>query len=456
MAGAAASRGFRVIGIDLSPAVLECANAGVAPVTEPGLSDLYRLHADQISATADYESAVRQSDITFVYVNTPSLPSGAFSSRNVIAAAKSIGRALAQKDDYHLVVLVSTVIPGTTQTIFKDALERSSGKQCSRDFGLCFNPEFIALGTTIHNMLSPDFVVLGESDERAGDLLDEFYGAFCLNGPPIVRVSLAEAELVKVGINSYLTLKISFANLIAEMCEAIPGARTDRVTRTIGLDSRIGGKFLTGGLPYGGPCFPRDNGALAFLARSLDVDDAILNATDDFNRQIIDRTLARIRPLLAPGSAVGILGLAYKPGTDVITESPALDLAMALSREGYPIVAHDPLAMKNAARVLPQGTVFALSPRAVIEKTDVVVIANPCDEFRSLVREDFEDKTSPVTVLDCWRLLEQELADSEQVRYIALGTADGFDVQSMARKLTSIANETLQGGTTDAHLDRVA
>jgi UDPglucose 6-dehydrogenase len=179
-----------------------------------------------------------------------------------------IGKALARKNSYHLVVLSSTVMPGATEKI-RQMLEQTSGKRCGEEFGFCYNPEFIALGSVIRDMLNPDMLLIGESDERAGQILAGIYGNVCKSKPVVARMNFVNAELTKLSVNTYVTTKISYANMLAEICEKLPGADADVVTSALGLDSRIGRKYLKGALGYGGPCFPRDNVAFAALARSL-------------------------------------------------------------------------------------------------------------------------------------------------------------------------------------------
>src|SRR5262249_32804959 len=197
---------------------------------------------------------------------------------------EAIGRALRAKQRFHLVVLTSTVMPGTTGGPVRAALEEASGKRVGQDFGLCYGPEFIALGSVIRDFLNPDFVLIGESDLRSGAMLESLYKEVCENDPPVARMNLVNAEITKLSINSYVTTKISFANMLARICEKLPEADVDVVTAALGLDSRIGTKYLKGAVSYGGPCFPRDNRAFAALARQLDAPADLPEATDPFNR----------------------------------------------------------------------------------------------------------------------------------------------------------------------------
>jgi UDPglucose 6-dehydrogenase len=199
---------------------------------------------------------------------------------------------------------------------------------------MCYNPEFIALGSVIRDFLNPDFVLIGESDERSGQVLEGIYRQVCENDPPIVRMNFINAELTKLAVNTFVTTKISFANMLARICERLPGADVDVVTRALGLDSRIGAKYLKGAVSYGGPCFPRDNLALIATARKVGAPADIAEATDRFNRWQVGWLADLVWAYLPEGGVVGILGLAYKPNTDVVEESVGLLLAGELGARG--------------------------------------------------------------------------------------------------------------------------
>jgi UDPglucose 6-dehydrogenase len=340
-----------------------------------------------------------------VIVPTPSDESGEFSLRAMLAACDGIGRALAGKAGYHLVVITSTVMPGATDGQIRSTLESTSGKRAGIDFGLCYSPEFIALGSVIHDLLNPDFLLIGESDPQAGELLDEFYQHVCDNGAPAARMNFVNAELTKIAVNTYVTTKITFANMLAGVCEELPGADVDTVTSAIGLDARIGRKYLKGAVGYGGPCFPRDNVAFSALARRIGAHATIAEATDSLNHQQINRLLRRVTDALDMGGSVAVLGLSYKPDTDVIEESQAIQLCRMLSEQGFTVHAYDPAAAAAAARVLPASVKFAESAAACVEHADVVIVVTPWQEFLALDAVSFARPGKRRTVIDCWRVL---------------------------------------------------
>ncbi len=418
LAACLAAKGFSVIGVDMNPRTVGLINEGKAPVLEPGLSDLISSARDQLAATQDYNAAVVGTDATFIIVPTPSETNGGFSVRYVLDAGEAIGRALRRKTGYHLVVLTSTVLPGGTEEQLLPAVEAASGKKCGRDFGLCYNPEFIALGSVIRDMLNPDLVLIGESDERAGAMLEGIQRTLCDNSPHFAHMSFVNAELAKLAVNTFVTTKISYANMLAEVCERLPGASVDEVTSAIGLDSRIGRKYLKGAAAYGGPCFPRDNLAFAHLAREVGAQPILAEATHLTNLGQVSRLANIVQAHLPEGGTVGILGLAYKPGTPVAEESPGVNLAERLLKIGKRVVVYDPQAGETAGSILDGGVAFAASASDCVSQSDVVVITTPWPEFSSGGLFGFESRD--LVVVDCWRILHpEELPGS--VTYLAIG-----------------------------------
>lgn len=414
LAAVLASRNHEVIGVDVDPRPIRQINAGVAPVNEPDLQALME-RCEHLSATTSVETAIHATDVSFVIVPTPTNGSGGFSNEHVLRAVSEIGCALRSKDSYHLVTVTSTVMPGSTGGEISETLERSSDRRVGRDVGLCYNPEFVALGSVVRDMLRPDLILIGESDRRAGDVLAALYGETCDNNPPIERMNFVNAELTKIAVNTFVTTKISYANMLADICDRLPGADVDTVTGALGQDSRIGPKYLRGALSYGGPCFPRDNVALGALARRVGAPADIAEATDRINTRQIERLATIVRKRLK-GGTVGILGLAYKPGTDVIEESAGIALAEALARSGYRVVVFDPLALESAAARLGDLVEAAPSAERCVRTADLVVITTPWDEFSDLPPAAMTRLTRRrLTIVDCWRLLSakdcDELAD---------------------------------------------
>lgn len=421
MAACFAAKGFRVIGVDQDPRKAGAIKRGEAPVFEPGLEELLRVAGDRFTAVQDIEAAVLTTDVTFIVVATPSEPGGGFSLRNVLPACERIGQGLRAKGGFHLVCLTSTVMPGTTGGAVRSTLEEVSGKRVGYDFGLCYNPEFVALGSVIHDFMNPDFLLIGESDRRSGDILETIYKEVCENTPATARMNCINAEIAKLAVNTYVTTKISFANMLARMCERLPEANVDAVTAALGLDSRIGPKYLKGAVSYGGPCFPRDNLALAALARQVGAPADIAQVTDRFNRSQITWLADLVENYSLPGGTAGILGLTYKPNTDVVEEAVGFLLARELATRGIAVVAYDPAGNRSSASALDQQVRLAATAQECIDEADVVVLATPWREFCTIPREQWARHSPPRIVIDCWRALTH-LDNHDGVRYLCLGT----------------------------------
>lgn len=415
-----ASRGLDVIGVDVNPHSVEAVNAGREPVQETGLGEMIAAHKDRIRATLSTEEAVLGSEISFVIVPTPSDDRGAFSLQYARYAFKSLGQALRKKNGYHVIVLTSTVLPGATRHGLLPILEQESGKKCGPDFGLCYNPEFIALGSVIRDFLNPDFYLLGEFDQRSGDLLEQVHHRVSQNHAQVKRMSIENAELAKISVNSFVTMKISFANMLAEFCEKIPGGDVDVVSDALGLDKRIGRKYLTGGFGFGGPCFPRDNVALNFMGEQLEVDSRLLRTNDDYNRNLAKRYVNKLQPLLAKGANVAVLGLAYKPLSHVIEESPGIYLCRELSSAGYRVIGHDNLAAPYAEQALKMSALVTDSLDAALKDADVILVTTTDQAYTSLSADQFLGGRACVTIVDFWRALKHLAADP-RINYVPMG-----------------------------------
>ncbi len=419
-----AASGHQVIGVDSNPALVAAVRQHRAPVSETGLSELIEQSKDRLTATQDLRQAVLACDVTFIIVGTPSDETGRFSLRFVEPIVQTIGAALAEKSGYHLVVMTSTIMPGDTDASIRPALERASGLVCGRDFGLCYNPEFIALGTVIRDMLRPDFVLIGESDPVAGDLLCDIQRSVCKNQPAFMRMNFVNAEITKISVNSYVTMKISFGNTIARVCEKIPGADAAVVAGAIGMDSRIGPKYLRGAVSYGGPCFPRDNVAFTALARRVGTRATLAEATHQFNLDQIGWLAKTACDHLPPHGRVGILGLTYKPGTDVCQASAGLLLAQSLVSSGIPVTVYDPAGMTNARRDLGDAVRYAESAQSCAADCDVTVITTAWEEFRQIQFVGVDRFAH--TIIDCWRLIDATKCPNAHVVVIGVGPEIAF------------------------------
>lgn len=420
MVAAFASRGFSVIGLDINKRYVKKLSQSKAPVEETGLQSLLTKFKHKISATSDFDEAISRSNITFIIVPTPSQKNGSFGTEFVADAAYAIGKALAKINRYHLVVLTSTVLPGGTERDIIPVLEKSSGKKLGRDFGVCYNPEFIALGSVIQNLLDPDLILIGESDPRAGKQLQAFYERFLPEQRPIKRMAIVNAELVKISINTFVTNKIAFANALLQICSNIPGANVDTVTDAIGQDRRIGTKYLKGGLGFGGPCFPRDNRAFSFLAKSVGARHLLAETTDQVNHDHLDWVVKLITKQALKRNRrpkICILGLSYKPHTGITEESQSLHLAIKLAAK-FPVTVYDPGISISDFKQSNKNLKHASSLQKATAGADLICIATPWPQFKRLpIQKNL--KRRPL-VIDLWRHADGRRI-STHADYLAVG-----------------------------------
>ena len=424
MAAAFAERGLNVIGVDVNQQTIDLVNEGKAPVQETNLGETIAANKERIRATDSHEDAVLNSDISFVIVPTPSDERGAFSLQYAQWAFEEIGKAIGKKKGYHNVVLTSTVLPGATRQALLPILERESGKKAGQDFGLCYSPEFIALGSIIRDFLNPDFTLLGELDAKCGDHLEEVYKRVMGPDTPCARMSLENAELTKISVNTFVTTKITFANMLAEMCEKLPGGNVDVVTNALGLDNRIGRKYLTGSIGYGGPCFPRDNVALTFMAKELGVEARLAETTDSMNRAIATNVAAKILPMVRKGATVAVLGLSYKPYSHVTEESQGVYIAQHLSKNGARVLAYDPMSKEMPMEELRSSIVVLNSLDECLRQAEAVLITTPDPVFKNLTSDSFKNEWAEVLVFDFWRILMDKLQNKPGIKYIGVGTSE--------------------------------
>lgn len=390
MAAFYASKGHNVVGLDVSEEMIRRLCLGECPIDETDLEPLLsRQHINFTTSFAD----VTDSEIVFIIVPTPSLPNGRFSNEYIL-------NVLLCLDAYEgLVVITSTVMPGSCEREFKSLLPKAK---------LTYNPEFIALGSVLRNLEHPDAILIGEDNEEAGDKLESFHRT--LYDVPICRMSLWNAELAKISLNVFITTKISLANTVAEVCERIPKGNVEDIVHFLGLDSRIGPKFMVSGLGFGGPCFPRDNEAFISFAEELKTNHQLQSATDEFNDMHYRDIAARAHEL-CKGDTVSILGLTYKPFTSVVEESRALRVAEMLGKY-FKVKVYDPQGIPNAKKEL-SGVEYCDSVSECLKDSDLCIIATPWPEFADL-------DLKGMTVLDCWRILK----DTKGVNYHAVGVND--------------------------------
>jgi UDPglucose 6-dehydrogenase len=415
--------GHEVVCADIDESRVKSVNSGRLPFHEPPLEkELKRLvKAGSLRAVTDTRGAVRDCKFVFICVQTPSLPSGRIDINPVKAATREVGRALRRSEDYKVIVMKSTVVPGTTDSVVKPMLERLSGRKCGVHFGLCMNPEFLQEGTALEDSMEPARIVVGSEDKRSGDLLAALYRPVKAQK---VRTDLRSAEMIKYASNTFLATKISYANEIANMCERF-GIDSEQVLEAAGMDPRIGRLFLRPGLGFGGSCLPKDVRALRDRARSEGYRSRLLDALLAINEgqpvegiRLLEKAVGPLR-----GKRIAVLGLAFKGGVDDIRETRAVPLVTELMARGARVVAYDPMAMDNFISVMPTIE-YASSAAECLNGADGCIVQADWPEFKRLGRKEFSKMTNPV-VVDGRRCLDPAAVEKAGARYLGIGYAPG-------------------------------
>ncbi|MEE3625058.1 UDP-glucose/GDP-mannose dehydrogenase family protein [Nitrospirillum sp. BR 11752] len=375
--------GVTTVCVDKDASKIERLNRGEIPIFEPGLDDLVAKNAKagRLSFTTDLASAVRDVDAVFIAVGTPSRRGDGHADLSyVYAAAKEVALAL-DPARYTVIVTKSTVPVGTGREVARIIGEARPGL----DFDVCSNPEFLREGAAIGDFMRPDRVVIGAESERAQAVMKALYRPLYLIETPIVMTSLETSELIKYAANTFLATKITFINEVADLCEKV-GANVHDVAKGIGLDGRIGRKFLHAGPGYGGSCFPKDTLALARTAADVGSPLRIVETVIDINDKRKKAMAARIVAAAGgsvEGKRVGILGVTFKPNTDDMRDAPSLDIIPELQRLGAVVQAYDPAGMHEAERLLP-GVAWCADAYAAIQDSDILAILTEWNEFRAL------------------------------------------------------------------------
>jgi UDPglucose 6-dehydrogenase len=395
-----ADLGHEVTAVDVDPSVVERLAAGESPIHEPGLDELVAEHAgDRLHATTDY-GAVADTAATFLALPTPAEADGSVDTSYVEAGAGSVGEALADDDDEHVVVVKSTVTPGTTGDVVGPALAAASGRPVGEEGELhvAANPEFQREGSAVEDFLDPDKLVFGTATGAALERLHAVYTPLTerAGDVPVVETGIPEAEMIKYANNTFLASKISLINEIGNVCKEY-GVDAYEVAEAIGLDDRIGGRFLRSGLGWGGSCFPKDVSALIAAARAVGYEPELLEAVVAVNDEQPRRLLGLMDEHVdAAGERVAVLGLAFKPGTDDVRHSRAIDLIEGLRERDAGVAAYDPVATERMRERFP-GVEYADSAAAALEGAVAALVATGWDEFAALDAE-FDRMARPVVV----------------------------------------------------------
>ena len=421
-----ASQGYHVIAATQDTEKAQAINVKRAPFYEPGLDQLLKksIESGTLKAVDARDEAVAQTDATFITVGTPEQADGRIDLRFVVTAAEDIGLALKEKNSYHLVVVKSTVLPGTTRDVVKPILERTSGSNAGSDFGLCMNPEFLRQGSAIEDTLSPDRVVIGQYDTPSGEMLTDLFASFYTQSVLMLRMELESAEMVKYASNAFLATKISFANEMANICERISGIDVAQVMKGVGLDPRIGPKFLNAGAGFGGSCLSKDVKALRKFAEHRGYETPLLRAalaTNDAQALHVAKcTLAKLgKP---KGKKVALLGLAFKPNTDDVRDAPSLKIAKALLEAGAYVSAYDPVVKKITVPGL-EAIECASSIATCLAGAHCCIIVTEWEQFKSLKPHDFVKHMAEPILVDARRIYDP-WQFRDKLTFSAVGLSD--------------------------------
>lgn len=420
--------GHEVVCVDLDFSKVKLINSGVSPIYEKGLDEMLvkNISSGRLRATTDLQEAIAGADVSIIAVGTP-FDGKEIDLTYIRQAAADIGKSLQYAAAYHVVCVKSTVVPGTTQKVVGPILEETSGRKLGVDLGLCMNPEFLAEGTAVKNFMEPDRIVIGASDERSSLVMQRMYTPFA--GTDFVLTTPTTAEMCKYSANSFLATVISFANEIANLCTAVGDIDVMDVMKAVHMDRRLSPllpqgritpglmSFLLPGTGFGGSCFPKDVKALVSFGAQAGQQLHILEAVVDINRRQPDVTVGLVREELGTlnGKRVAVLGLAFKPGTDDVRESPAISVIKLLLKEGASVVAHDPIAIESMKALCPELVVdYCNNLGDTMKNVDAIVLVTAWPEYRRICDRP-ESKFIPV--IDGRRFLDK----TQFARYRGIG-----------------------------------
>ena len=420
-----ANRGFDTLGVDVDPERLALVEVGRAPIHEPRLERLLKtaIVSGRLRVSDDL-AEVAATDVVFLTVGTPSNLDGSIDTRHVETAAREVGAALREEPDFRLVVVKSTVIPGTTRSVVMPLLEERSGKRVGAELGLCTNPEFLKEGSALADTFHPDKLVIGAIDAGSTSRLKQLYRAFYgTKVPPTIETTPETAEMIKYASNAFLATKVSYINTMANIAQQIPGVDVEQVAEAIGLDPRIGPLFLKAGPGYGGSCFPKDVRALIAFSRERGYDPSLLAAVEKTNERQAAKVVELSERLVGPleDKRVAVLGLAFKKDTDDIREAASIRVIHRLQEKGAHVTAYDPIAIPSARQVLGDSVEFAADPKSAIQEADCCIVMTEWDEFRNLTGKDYAEHMRRPNVVDARRLYRREELEGVNVLAIGIG-----------------------------------
>lgn len=422
--------GNHVTCVDNNAEKIESLKKGIIPIFEPGLDDVVErtVQAGRLVFTTDLPSAIKENDVAFIAVGTPPADDGSADLRYVEQVAREIARAM---NKYTVVVDKSTVPVGTARKVkhwIQEELNRRGEKFAQIPFDVVSNPEFLREGSAVQDFTHPDRVVIGAESERAREIMKDVYRALYLNETPYIETNLETAEMIKYASNAFLAVKITFINEVANLCEKV-GANVQDVAKAMGRDGRIGAKFLHPGPGYGGSCFPKDTQAMARIGRDFGEPLSLVETTIAANERQKQRMVLKIEnaiggPDSLKGKTIAILGLAFKPNTDDMRESPAITICEGLVAKGAHLRAFDPAAMKEAQwrlASIQQAVYFARDEYDALNGADALVLLTEWNQFRNLDLERVRQLLRSPYFFDLRNVYKRQEVESKGFKYFAVG-----------------------------------
>ena len=419
-----ATKNNYVISVDVVPEKVEKINSGVSPIFEDSLDKMLRevVSKGLLHATLNLKEAFYESDYIFIAVPTPSSSStGKIDLTFIKQVSEELGKLFKETNEYKVVIVKSTVLPGTTVNIVGKTIERISGKKIGKNFGLVMNPEFLREGHAVHDFLNPDRIIIGAVDERSFELVKELYS---WSKAPIIRTNPNSAELIKYASNSFLAMKISFINEIANYAELV-GVDVKEVAEGMGLDHRISPYFLNAGIGFGGSCFPKDVAALLNHSEEIGRKMKLLDATLKVNSsqplrviELLNNVFDKLKEI-----EVGILGVAFKPGTDDMREAPSIKIVNELIKQGAKVKVHDPVALDNAKRVFPNSNLLSYHKNYedVIKGSDALILVTEWNDYKFLDPAFIKKQMRGDIIIDGRRLWNPITFISAGLKYFGIG-----------------------------------
>ena len=413
-----ASKGNNVVGIDVDAEKCKKICDGISPFFEPDLEKILKIGLKKKLIISDDFSLIKDCDMIFVAVGTPQKSNGAIELSMIKKAVASVGKILSKTKKNPIVLIKSTVIPGTMQNVILPILEKRSGKKAGKEFGLISNPEFLRESSAIRDTKFPHVIVLGGYQTKFMKKAKRFFSKLHPN-VSIIITNHQTAEMIKYANNSFLATKISFINQLSNICQNIPGANIDDIAKTIGLDPRIGALFLNAGPGYGGSCLPKDMKALINFADTIGINPTLLNAVEKTNQKQMQNIISLMEKTLGTlaSKRITVLGTAFKPNTDDIRDSIAIELIKKLLKKKSRIIIYDPKAMKNTKGVFGEKIIYARSVTEALNKSQCVILMTHWKQFEKLNNNSIKHMNKKF-VIDCRRILvEKEL----RAEYHAIG-----------------------------------